>query len=270
MTSTHAANPVLDRIERVYASLSRSERQVADYVLANPISFTRTPIARITARCGASAPTIMRFCRAAGFDGLTDLKLSMVAVLGDVAHKDAASEPDGLATGLLDTASELVDRLRQQVRGDQVQQAIALLAGAPAVTCMASHQLQHAANYARDCLLRHGVPALTPSSPAYHGAPASALPSPALGLFFCCGVPDAALSDAITRYRRFGRGALVLATEPVAPFAQATVQITLGARSAGLAGPCAALLLPHLLLTDLLVEGSQRRSNAGHQESAFC
>lgn len=262
MTSNHAANHVLDRIERVYSTLSRSERQVADYVMANPISFTRTPISHITARCGASAPTIMRFCRAAGFDGLTDLKLSMVAMLGEVGRKDDGAAPDEITTGVLDTASELVDRLRQQVRGDRVMQAIALLAAAPAVTCMASHQLQQAASYARDCLLRHGLQALLPSSPAYQGAPGSATAPPALGLFFCCGVPDAAMADAITRYRRFGRGAIVLGTVPVEPFAQPSVEITVGTQAESLAAPCATLLLPHFLMTDLLIEGRMRCMSA--------
>lgn len=258
----NAVNHVLDRIERVYAALSRAERQVADYVLANPITFTRASISHITACCGASAPTIMRFCRAAGFDGLTDLKLSMVAVLGEVARKNNAAGPDELATGLLDTASELVDRLRQQLRGDRVLEAVDLLAAAPAVFCMASHQLQQAAVYARDSLLRHGVQALMPSSPAYQGAPDSAMPPPALGLFFCCGVPDAAMADAITSYRRFGRGAIVVGTVPVEPFAQASVQITVGPRAGSLAAPCATLLLPHFLMTDMLIEGRMRRMSA--------
>ncbi len=263
MTSNHAANHVLDRIERVYSTLSRSERQVADFVMANPVTFTRTPISHITARCGASAPTIMRFCRAAGFGGLTDMKLSMVAVLGPVGRMDEAGAPDDLVTGLLDTASELVDRLRQQMRGELVLDAIALLAAAPAVTCMASHQLQQAAVYARDCLLRHGLQALTPCSPAYQGAPGGAVPAPALGLFFCCGAPDAAMADAITRYRRFGRGAIVLGTVPVEPFAEASVQITVGPRAGSLAAPCATLLLPHFLMTDLLIEGRMRHIGAG-------
>jgi DNA-binding MurR/RpiR family transcriptional regulator len=262
MTSKPAANQVLERIERVYAALSRAERRVADYVLANPITFTRTSISHLTARCGASAPTIMRFCRAAGFDGLTDLKLSMVAVLGEIARKVDAVGPDDLATGLLDTASEMVDRLRQQVRGDRVTEAITLLAAAPAVTCMASYQLEQAALYARERLLRHGLQALTPSSPAYQGAPGSATSSPALGLFFCCGAPDAAMADAITRYRRFGRGAIVLGTVPVEPFAQASVQITVAPRAGSLAAPCATLLLPHLLMTDLLIEGRTRHISA--------
>ena len=265
MTSKPAVNHVLDRIERVYTTLSRAERRVADYVMANPITFTRTPISHITARCGASAPTIMRFCRATGFDGLTDLKLSMVAVLGEVARKDNAAAPDALATGLLDAASELVDRLRQQLRGNRVLEAIALLAAAPAVTCMASHQLQQAAVYARDSLLRHGLQALMPCSPAYQGAPDSAMAPSALGLFFCCGVPDAAMSDAITSYRRFGLGAIVLGNVPVEPFAQASVQVTVGPLAGSLAAPCATLLLPHFLMTDLLIEGRMRRMTTGLQ-----
>lgn len=263
MTSKPPVNHVLDTIERVYPTLSRAERQVADYVRANPMTLTRTPISDITAHCGASAPTIIRFCRASGFDGLTHLKLSMVAALGEVAGKAKAPEPDAFSTDLLDTASELVDRLRQQLRDERVLEAIALLAAAPAVTCMASHQLKQAAVYARESLLRHNLQALTPCSPAYQGAPDRAMPHSTLGLFFCCGVPDAAMSDAITSYRRFGHGAIVLGTVPLDPFARASVQINVGPRAGNLAAPCATLLLPHLLMTDLLIEGRLRRMQAG-------
>ncbi|GEM_PF-4205350 len=258
-------NPVLDRIARVYATLSRAERQVADYVLHNPFAFTRTSIRTITATCGASAPTILRFCRAVGFSGLTDLKLSMVAVLGDTSsHTWTAPPPSSSSNDLLDAASVLIDGLRQQLHGAQLRDAMDLLAGAPVVTCMACHHLLYAAAYARDRLLRCGMHALTPDSPAYAGAPDAAVAAAVVGLFFCMGTPDAALSDTITRYRRYGKGAIVISNVTTAPFAQASVQILVGpALLSNTATSSSVHLLPHLLMTDLLVNGaSQKRGNA--------
>jgi DNA-binding MurR/RpiR family transcriptional regulator len=257
-----AFNPLLDRITLVYPTLSRTERQVADFVLANPLAFTRTPISHITTQSGASAPTIMRFCRAAGFKGLTDLKLSMVAALGDGARQDRRVAPAHAGNALLDTASELIERLRQHMQGHQVQDAMTLLASAETVTCMASYHVQNAATYARDCLLRHGIRALTPDSPDYPGAPASGRQANGLGLFFCFGIPDAAMVDAITRYRRHGRGAIAISNASIAPFVQASLAITVGPAIHGRAAMSSADLLPHLLLTDLLVEGSDCRRRA--------
>jgi DNA-binding MurR/RpiR family transcriptional regulator len=273
-TSLHAsavrptANPVLERIEKIYLSLTRAERQVADFVLANAENLARTPINGITSQSGTSAPTIMRFCRAAGFNGLTDLKLSMVAVLGGRDDTPGVATPKAAgrfsiehpgALPLLEEARELIEGLSHRPVSEQVAEAAALLAGATRVTCMASHDLYAAAAYARDALLRIGIHALTPDAPAYDGAPSHALHAPAVGLFFCHGTPNAALADAITRYRHFGGGAIVAGNVTVAPFAQASVQILSGlpATSAALHG--STLLLPHLLLTDLLADAVARQ-----------
>jgi RpiR family carbohydrate utilization transcriptional regulator len=254
------ANPVLDRIARVYPTLSRAERQVADFVLADPGGLARTPISRITSQSGASAPTILRFCRAAGFTGLTDLKLSMVAVLGGDAARASADDP------LLDTAARLVDQLRQRPLRACIVEAATLLAGAAGVTCMASHELLAAAAYARDALLSRGVHALTPDAPAYAGAPAGPTTAASVGLFFCRGLPTATLADTITRYRRHGLGAIVVGDVDVAPFAQPSVQIATGLPQERGAAHGSTALLPHLLVTDLLVDAFVRRRGAavGH------
>jgi DNA-binding MurR/RpiR family transcriptional regulator len=252
-----AFNPLLNRITLVYPTLSRTERQVADFVLSNPLAFTRTPISHITTKSGASAPTIMRFCRAAGFKGLTDLKLSMIAALGDGARRDTQLTAAQPGNGLLDAGSDLIDRLRQHMQGQLVQDAMTLLANAATVTCMASYHLQHAAAYARDCLLRHGIRALAPESPDYPGAPGSGRQAGVAGLFFCFGIPDAAMVDAITRYRCHGNGAIVISNVSIAHFVQASVAIAVGPQVCGGASDMSSVrLLPHLLLTDLLVEGA--------------
>ncbi|NIA52532.1 MurR/RpiR family transcriptional regulator [Massilia sp. TW-1] len=258
-----AANSVLDRIARIYPTLSRAERQVADFVLADPGGLARTPISRITSQSGASAPTILCFCRAVGFKGLTDLKLSMVAVLGGDARTEASATSDH---PLLNSATELVDKLRHLALRAHIAEAAALLAGAAGVTCMASHDLLAAAAYARDALLSRAVHALTPDAPAYGGAPSGPATAHAVGLFFCRGLPTAALADTITRYRRHGHGAIVVGDVTVAPFAQAPVEIATGLPPRRGAAHGSTALLPHLLVTDLLVDALVRRRGAaaGH------
>lgn len=253
---------MLDRIARVYPTLSRAERQVADFVLADPGNLARTPISRITSKSGASAPTILRFCRAVGFTGLTDLKLSMVAALGNRAGSVDAPRTDRV----LDMAAELIGQLRHQSLRAQIMEAVTLLAGAERVTCMASHDLMTAAAYARDALLRQGVHALTPDAPAYGGAPSKAAAANAVGLFFCRGMPNAALADTITRYQRYGKGAIVAGDVAVAPFAQAAVQIRAGLPPGASAARGGTLLLPHLLVTDLLVDALVQRHGGGVPE----
>lgn len=253
-----AGNPFLEKVAQAYPLLTPAERKVADVLLAAPLVFARTPMAIIGDRAGASAPSIMRFCRALGCTGLTELKQVLVASLGrhDTAvlfHLPPPKEHDG-AGGMLDAAESMLGRLRAQHDSQEVREAAALLAGAAQIACVASYQLGLAAGYARDALLRHGVGATVPAS-TMTAPPAHDIPAGAAGLFFCQGMPDAAMLDAIICCRRHGAPAVVLSDVVLAPFVPASVTLVLGAAAApGSAGALAA----HLLMTDLLLVGISR------------
>ncbi|HEY0956486.1 MAG TPA: hypothetical protein VGE36_17125 [Roseateles sp.] len=70
------------------ARLTRTERRVADVVLANPAAALRTATARLAEAAQVSQPQVIRFCRALGFDGVSSFKHALAASLGG-----AAAEP---------------------------------------------------------------------------------------------------------------------------------------------------------------------------------
>lgn len=260
-THSPARNPVLDRITQAYPVLSRAERRVADYVLAHPHTLARTPISGITCGAGASAPTVMRFCRSVGFSGLTDLKLGLVAALGK--REDAGATARGTAahadrTGLLDAASDIVTHLDRRVPAAEIAAAQALLGAARTVMCFATHGLLAAATYGRDALLRHGIDARAPEAPGDAGAPGASMPSNVVGLFFCSG-SAAALSATMTRYHRHGKGAIVVGDVRIAPDAGVSVQILASSASSAGTRYGSTRLLPHLLVTDLLIDALMRQ-----------
>lgn len=68
------------RLQRNYPTLRKSERKVADYLRANSgvrLDFSITDFAR---KLAVSEATISRFCRAIGYSGFQDLKLSVAQV----------------------------------------------------------------------------------------------------------------------------------------------------------------------------------------------
>ncbi|MDR7332914.1 hypothetical protein [Roseateles asaccharophilus] len=67
------------------ARLTRTERRVADVVLANPAAALRTATARLAEAAQVSQPQVIRFCRALGFDGVSSFKHALAASLGGVA-----------------------------------------------------------------------------------------------------------------------------------------------------------------------------------------
>ncbi|GLS15754.1 MULTISPECIES: MurR/RpiR family transcriptional regulator [Hydrogenophaga] len=68
---------MLDRIKASLPSLAPAEQRVGKLVLADPRSFASLPVAELADRAHVSKPTVVRFCRSMGYDGLSDFKLKL-------------------------------------------------------------------------------------------------------------------------------------------------------------------------------------------------
>ena len=68
---------MLDRIKACLPSLAPAEQRVAELVLSDPAAFARQPISELAAQSRVSKPTVVRFCRSLGYDGLSDFKLKL-------------------------------------------------------------------------------------------------------------------------------------------------------------------------------------------------
>ncbi|CAB5690576.1 MurR/RpiR family transcriptional regulator [Comamonas aquatica] len=74
---------MLDRISASLPSLAPAEQRVGKLVLEDPHRFARLPVRELAERAHVSKPTVVRFCRSMGYDGLADFKLKLA---GNVAE----------------------------------------------------------------------------------------------------------------------------------------------------------------------------------------
>lgn len=84
----------LTRIRSSYPALAASEARVANWVMQQPEKIMRLSMAQVAQACGVSDTTVLRFCRNTGFQGYTDLKLSIARDLVSptrVIHDDIAA-----------------------------------------------------------------------------------------------------------------------------------------------------------------------------------
>ena len=72
----HDVNSIT-KIRSRLPNLAAAERQVADWVLGNSDKIIHSSMAQVAIECGVSDTTVLRFCRASGFKGYMDLKLSI-------------------------------------------------------------------------------------------------------------------------------------------------------------------------------------------------
>lgn len=73
-----AGDDIIGRIMSGEAGLSKAHRKIAQAILHEPQTFVAKPIEELVPWLGISAPTITRFARLVGCDGLRDLKLRIM------------------------------------------------------------------------------------------------------------------------------------------------------------------------------------------------
>ena len=74
---------VLDRIKASLPSLAPAEQRVGKLVLSDPRSFANLPVSELADRAHVSKPTVVRFCRSIGYDGLSDFKLKLAGTVSE-------------------------------------------------------------------------------------------------------------------------------------------------------------------------------------------
>ena len=75
--------PMLDRIRASLPSLAPAEQRVARLVLGDARSFALLPVSELANRAHVSKPTVVRFCRSVGYDGLADFKRKLAGSVSE-------------------------------------------------------------------------------------------------------------------------------------------------------------------------------------------
>ncbi len=94
MTQANMLNTIHEELE----NLNRSERKVAEAILADPQGATRSSIAVLAKAAQVSEPTVNRFCKRFNTAGFPDFKLTLAqALAGGVPYVNRHVEPDDTA-----------------------------------------------------------------------------------------------------------------------------------------------------------------------------
>ena len=174
------ASVILGQIQRARPNLSPAEKRVAEHVLAHPRSVLNDPVAEIARASQVSQPTVIRFCRSLGCEGLSDFKLRLASGLTGtvpVTHTQVTRDDSVLELGtkvLGNTASSIL-QLRDHLNRDSIDRAIALLSAAKRVDCFAVGYYGAVAQDAQYKFLRLGVPSGTYTDPRVQALAAQVL-----------------------------------------------------------------------------------------------
>jgi glucokinase len=154
---------ILGQIRRARSELSPAELRVADLVLAQPRSVLNDPIVEIARAAGVSQPTVIRFCRSLGCEGLSDFKLRLASGLTGtvpVTHTQVTTNDSMLELGakvLGNTASAIL-QVRSHLNRDTIARAVEMLIAAGRVEFFALGHYSVVALDAQFKFLRFGMP----------------------------------------------------------------------------------------------------------------
>ena len=130
-----SVGPMLDRIRASIPALPPAEQRVARLLLADPRSFATLPVSELADRSHVSKPTVVRFCRSVGYDGLADFKRKLAGTVNEgvpFVHRsvDEDDKPGDLIVKVIDNAVAAMLKYRNNAAGHAFEQAMAALTAA--------------------------------------------------------------------------------------------------------------------------------------------
>ncbi|WP_418321263.1 MurR/RpiR family transcriptional regulator [Piscinibacter sakaiensis] len=126
---------MLTRIEASRLALPPAEQRVAAVLMADPAGFVESPVTVLAERAGVSKPTVVRFCRSVGYDGLADFKRKLAGIVNEgvpFVHRavDEDDQPRDIHIKLIDNTIAALLKYREQASGEAYERAIDALAQA--------------------------------------------------------------------------------------------------------------------------------------------
>jgi RpiR family carbohydrate utilization transcriptional regulator len=125
---------MLDRIKASLPSLAPAEQRVGKLVLADPRAFAKLPVTELADRAHVSKPTVVRFCRSVGYDGLSDFKLKLAGSVSEgvpFIHRsvDADDKTSDIAVKVIDNTVAAFLKYRNDASSFALDHAAQALAG---------------------------------------------------------------------------------------------------------------------------------------------
>ena len=126
---------ILERIKAALPALPPAEQRVAKLLLSDARAFANLPVSELADRSHVSKPTVVRFCRSVGYDGLADFKRKLAGSVNEgvpFVHRsvDEDDKPADLIVKVVDNAVAALLHYRNDAASHAFERAINALAEA--------------------------------------------------------------------------------------------------------------------------------------------
>lgn len=123
---------MLDRIKASIPALPPAEQRVARLLLVDPRAFATLPVVELAERSHVSKPTVVRFCRSVGYDGLADFKRKLAGSVNEgvpFVHRavDEDDKTSDIVVKVIDNAVSALLKYRNDAASHAFERAIVAL-----------------------------------------------------------------------------------------------------------------------------------------------
>lgn len=154
---------ILEKITQHNAAFSKSERKVAEVILANPQTAIHSSIATLAKMADVSEPTVNRFCRRLDTKGYPDFKLHLAQSLANGTpyvnrHVEEHDGPEEYTKKIFESTMASLEVARQSVDIQTINRVVDLLTQAQKISFFGLGASASVAHDALNKFFRFNVP----------------------------------------------------------------------------------------------------------------
>jgi RpiR family carbohydrate utilization transcriptional regulator len=245
-------------------ALRRSERKVAEYVLANATSVIHMRIVDLATEAEVSEPTVVRFCRGIGCDGFQDFKLKLAQQLASspTIGRVAVTDTDNSITysqKVFDSSIDVLINVRDQIDTQEISKAVDAIFNARHVLFFGFGGSSAVCVDAQHRLFRLGLACHAHSDPHLQTMAALSLGPQDVVIAVSQSGRTKALLDSIREVKRRGATVISLSPADTPVLIQADIPLTIDAKDSFDVYSPLTTRIAHLVVIDVIAAGIAQR-----------
>lgn len=147
-------NPI-DKIQSYYDDLTKTDKDIAVYIINNPRDVVTQSLDYLSKKTGASKSAMSRFAQRIGYNGFTEFKYDLARFMVSSSSGDE-DEPHDPIEVITRTYSDYILRLSDTIDRRQIERIADLLADAYTIKILGINRSGNAANQLKQRLTRIG------------------------------------------------------------------------------------------------------------------
>ncbi|MDO5061771.1 MAG: MurR/RpiR family transcriptional regulator [Peptostreptococcaceae bacterium] len=243
-------------IQSFYPSLSKGEKKIADYVIAEKDQIIYQTLQEISKSVGVGEATIVRFCHKIGFEGFHDFKLTVAKEVPTSTTDEGVHYVDYITMNL----QNAISNTKQILEKEKIEKAVDLICSADRVFIYGIGTSGNASLDMQSRLLRYGKMANVVTDSHFQAMTSSVLGEKDLVIAFSLSGYTQDIVESLSLAKNNGAKVVTITNHTLSPAAElADIVILSAGKESPMDGGSLSGRVSQLYIIDLLCTGYAMR-----------